>query len=87
MVEILQVIGYAVICALGVLSHFLKKKVKGETMADIKLYFRSHLRETITMVIAAMVGFIALKSTGDLGVLSAFTAGYSADSLFNKAAK
>jgi len=87
MMEVIKILGYALICAMGVIAHFFKKKIKGETLADIKLYFRSHFKETATMVLAALVGFIALVATNDLGIISAFTVGYSADSLFNKAEK
>jgi hypothetical protein len=84
MIDILKATGYALICILGVLTHFLKKRITGESVADIKYYFRSHFRETLTMTISAVIMFIVLYQTDDLGVMSAFTAGYTADSMFNR---
>lgn len=74
-----------VVLMLGVLTHFFKKKIKGETLSDVKSYFRTHFKNTITTIIAAIVSFGSLAGTGGLGFIASFTAGYACDSLFNKA--
>jgi hypothetical protein len=71
----------------GVTAHFAKKKIKGETLADIKTYFKSHFKETVVTVIAAIVAFGSLVATGGLGWIASFTVGFAADSLFNKSKK
>lgn len=73
------------IMLLGVITHFLKKKVRGETLADIKSYFKTHFRYTSVTIVMAIVGFIALVTTSGVGLIASFLAGYSADSAFNKA--
>lgn len=70
---------------LGVISHFFKKKIKGETLSDVKDYFRSHFNNTVTTIIASIVLFGSLVATGGIGIIASFTAGYACDSLFNKA--
>jgi hypothetical protein len=85
LVDILIYIGYFIVLVLGVLSHFFKKKIKGETITDIKQYFTLHFKNTITTCIAAVVLFSSLIATGASGILPMFFAGYTADSLFNKA--
>lgn len=70
---------------LGVVSHFFKKKIKGETLDDIKNYFKSHLKNSVTTVIAAIVAFGSLVTAGGLGWVASFLVGYTCDSLFNKA--
>jgi len=74
-----------IILTMGIFSHFLKKKIRGQTIASIKEYFKGHFVYTLTMVIAAIAGFIGLITTGSLGIVASFLAGYAADSIFNKA--
>jgi predicted secreted protein len=76
-----------VIMLFGVGAHFAKKKIKGETLADIKTYFKTHFKSTITTMIAAIVAFGSLVATGGLGWIASFSVGFAADSLFNKSAK
>jgi ABC-type uncharacterized transport system permease subunit len=76
-----------VIMLFGVVAHFAKKKIKGETLADIKTYFKTHFKETTVTVIAGIVAFGSLVATGGLGIIASFTVGYAADSIFNKSAK
>jgi len=75
------------IMLLGVISHFAKRKIKGETLADIKTYFKTHLKESVVTVIAAIVAFGALVASGGLGWVASFGVGFAADSIFNKSAK
>ena len=76
-----------VIMLFGVIAHFAKKKIKGETLADIKTYFKTHLKDSVVTVIAAIVAFGALVATGGLGWVGSFGVGFAADSIFNKSAK
>lgn len=71
----------------GVIAHFAKKKIKGETLADIKTYFKTHFKSTVTTIIAAIVVFGSLVATSGLGWIASFSVGFAADSLFNKSAK
>jgi len=76
-----------IIMFLGVVAHFAKKKIRGETVADIKEYFKTHFKETIVTVIAAIVTFGSLVATSGLGWIASFTVGFAADSIFNKSVK
>ena len=81
---VLFVLGNFIAMILGVLVHFLKKKIKGQTLADVKSYFKNNLKDTVIMTIAAVVGFAGLVATGGLGWVASFLLGYTADSMFNK---
>ena len=78
---------------LGMVSHFLKKfqKKQLEIRADqigstiLDYFFRVDLINTLLTVIAYIVGFIMLFATNQVNVFGAFSAGYMADSLFNRA--
>ena len=76
-----------IIMLFGVIAHFAKRKIKGETLADIKTYFKTHLKETVVTVIAAVVAFGALVASGGLAWVASFGVGFAADSIFNKSAK
>lgn len=68
---------------LGLTTHFLKRKIKGQTVRAIKNYFKGNLKDTIIAVIAFIVSFAILVQTGELSYLSAFLTGYACDSIFN----
>lgn len=78
---------------LGMVAHFLKKFQSkqlqiqanqiGSTILDY--FFRVDLINTLLTVIAYVVGFVMLWTTNQVNVFGAFSAGYMADSLFNKA--
>jgi Ca2+-dependent lipid-binding protein len=80
----MNIILFGFLMILGVLTHFAKKKVKGETLADFKTYFMTHFKSSIITFVGAGVSFAILYQTGELSVASAFFAGYSVDSLFNR---
>lgn len=69
---------------IGIIAHFGKKKVTGQTLDDIKNYFKGHFKSTITTLCGAVVLFGTLVSTGGLGFMASFMAGYMADSALNK---
>lgn len=78
---------------LGMVAHFLKKFQSkqlqiqadqiGSTILDY--FFRVDLINTLLTVIAYVVGFVMLWTTNQVNVFGAFSAGYMADSLFNRA--
>ncbi len=82
--SILSLVGYFFVLCFGIICHFLKKKIKGETLADIKSYFRNNFKTTVTTVIAGIVVFAGLVATGGLSIIGVFTSGYAADSVFNR---
>jgi len=74
-----------VILVLGIITHFLKKKIQGENLDDIVTYFKSHFKNTVATIIAACVAYGSLVATTGLSIIASFTIGYAADSLFNRA--
>jgi hypothetical protein len=75
---------FAFLTLAGVLAHFLKRKIKGETLADIKTYFATHVKSTVLTLLAATAAFFTLYYTGELSGISAFMAGYTTDSILNR---
>ena len=68
---------------LGMISHFLKLEVKGQTFNDIKTYFGNHFKDTIVATIATLFA-AGLAFIMGQGLMAAFLAGYAFDSVFNK---
>jgi hypothetical protein len=61
------------IAFLGTISHFLKKKIKGETLTAIGSYFKDNIKSTLLAVIATIVGTVAYYTQVATGCsLSAF---------------
>lgn len=83
-----------VIATIGMLMHFFKKNIKGETLTDIRNYFRDNFKSTFTAFVATIIGtlgiFFTLTPTNITGetmsllIIAAFGAGYTFDSIFNK---
>ena len=81
--------GLYIIALLGMVTHFLKKNIKGETPTEILNYFKDNFKSTITAFILTSVMFIAYhqmfvdaESVKDIMVI--FLIGYAFDSTFNK---
>jgi uncharacterized BrkB/YihY/UPF0761 family membrane protein len=76
------------IAFLGMITHFLKKQIKGETITEIKNYFRDHIKSTILAIIVTFVGFMGYYFTlasGTMGdIITVFGIGYMFDSMLNK---
>ncbi len=76
------------IAALGMLVHFLKKKVKGESFTLIWHFFRDNPKSTIIAVVATLVGVAAyytqLATGSNADLLAVFTIGFTIDSALNK---
>lgn len=75
---------YFPVALLGMLSHFLKKKIKGESITEIKSYFGDNVKSTVLALISTIIGFVILAKIGDVTVVSAFGMGFTFDSVFNK---
>jgi hypothetical protein len=79
----LMAIGFA-----GMLVHFFKQKVKGETIADIASYFSTHFKSTITTIITTAISvaayYFTLSTETPADIVSVFGFGYMCDSFFNK---
>tara|TARA_R100001530_G_scaffold38185_1_gene29595 strand:- start:1262 stop:1540 length:279 start_codon:yes stop_codon:yes gene_type:complete len=73
--------------AVGMLTHIIKKKVRGESATAIMRYFTNHVGYTIT-AFGAMLGAIAAIYDPSMNIFKLFgaclTAGYASDSMFNK---
>jgi len=73
---------------LGMILHFFKKQIKGETLADIGQYFSQHFKSTFIAVtstcIAVVAYYLTLSNDSPADIIAAFGTGYTFDSLFNK---
>jgi hypothetical protein len=75
---------YFPVALLGMLSHFLKKKIKGESITEIKSYFGDNVKSTALAFISTIIGFVLLVQLGDVSFVSSFGVGFMFDSVFNK---
>jgi hypothetical protein len=77
-----------VISLIGNFVHFLNKKIKGETITEIKNYFVDNFKSTLVAFVATIMGGLALYFTMATGqpidILAFFGVGYTCDSFFNK---
>jgi len=80
----MDIIFYIGSAFIGMLAHFLKKKIKGQTFGEFKDWIGSHFKETVLAVIGTIVGLFVLNADSSLGFMSSFLAGYAADSALNK---
>lgn len=78
-----------VVAILGMLLHFMKKNIKGETPTEIKNYFKDHFKSTFIAFAGTTIAYLAyyfvsieLKSKPD--IIAVFGLGYMFDSFFNK---
>lgn len=73
---------------LGMITHFLKKQIKGETPTEILSYFKDHFRSTLIAVISTVIGVVSYHFTLAVNEINdpiaAFGIGYTFDSIFNK---
>lgn len=77
-----------IVALLGMLTHFLKKKVRGETATQIKKYFSTHFKSTFLALILTSIGFLFYYFNLAKGTYSDFITvfgiGYMFDSMLNK---
>lgn len=80
--------GLLLIAITGMIVHYLKQKITGETIADIWIYFSSHFKSTIVTLIATVLFtvsyFLTLSTATPADILTVFGLGYMSDSAFNK---
>jgi hypothetical protein len=73
---------------LGMMIHFFKKKIGGESFRDIALYFSMHLKSVLVSVFSTFIGFLGYYLTLSTGypadIFTVALVGYLSDSLFNK---
>lgn len=82
-----MIIGFYAIGLIGLLTHFLKQKVKGQTALAIRRWFAGHVKDTVLSLIMFTVVFASLYAAGQLSFMNAFMAGYMCDSLFARLEK
>lgn len=51
--------GLYIVALLGMVTHFLKKNIKGETPTEILSYFKDNFKSTLTAFILTSVMFFA----------------------------
>lgn len=77
-----------VIAILGMLMHFFKKQIKGESFIEIKDYFKLHFKSTVVAFVSTSIAFfgyyLALSSGTMADVIAVFGLGYTFDSVFNR---
>lgn len=80
--------GLNVIALLGMLMHFFKQKITGETLADIKVWFASNFKSTVvafvSTVVISIATYLTLATGQPIDLLTFFGIGYMCDSAFNK---
>ena len=86
---IFSFIGLYIVALLGMLTHFLKKNIKGETPTEILGYFKDNFKSTLIAFVLTSIMyfayydlFIVESNVKDLMVI--FLIGYAFDSTFNK---
>lgn len=86
---IFSFIGLYIVALLGMVTHFLKKNIKGETPTEILRYFKDNFKSTVTAFILTSVMFFAyyqlfVEAQSVKDVMIVFLIGYAFDSTFNK---
>lgn len=78
----------SVIAQVGMIMHFMKQKIKGETITEIRDYFKSNFKSTFVAFVSTQIStgayFITLGTDMPADVLTCFGLGYMCDSFFNK---
>lgn len=82
--EYLTVLYFLPLMLLGLILHFLKKKIKGEKFIEVKTYFKEHKVSTVASLLSGLVLLYIFQAMDQLNVVSAILAGYATDSLFQQ---
>lgn len=80
----METVIYFLVGLLGVLAHFFKQKIKGQTVLEVKQWFTSHFKDTVLSLLLYVASFALLMETGQMGFFAAFSAGYMCDSIFSR---
>jgi hypothetical protein len=81
--------GLYIVALLGMVTHFLKKNIKGETPTEILGYFKDNFKSTLIALILTSVMFFGyyelfVIDSDFKDVMVIFLIGYTFDSAFNK---
>lgn len=73
----------------GLVAHWFKRWVRGQTEANLVDYMLTHKRYTAASVLTVVGGVVGICATGDVDLSQqtaaiAFMAGYNIDSALNK---
>jgi hypothetical protein len=75
---------YAPMALLGLTLHFLKVRIKGESFAEVKTYFTTHVKSTFAAVLTVILLLVVLENLGQLNEAAAIMAGYATDGMWRK---
>lgn len=81
--------GYGMVglALVGMFTHFIKKKVRGETVLAVTKYFTNHFKSTLIAVISTVVATLVYQHSmaegGTADLLVVFFGGYNFDSFLN----
>lgn len=80
--------GLLAVAITGMLMHFFKQKIKGESITEIKAFFSDNFKSTIIAVVGTLVTsvatYMALATGQPIDILTFFGIGYMCDSAFNR---
>src|SRR5690349_4279290 len=72
----------------GMIVHFLKQKVQGESLSAVGSYFRDNFKSTFIAIIVTQVTtfgmYFSLVTGTTMDLIAIFSMGYTFDSFFNK---
>jgi UDP-glucose 4-epimerase len=78
----------SVLAQVGMIIHFLKQKVQGESLGAIGTYFKDNFKSTLIAVVVTQVAtfgtFFTLATGTTIDLVAVFGIGYTIDSFFNK---
>lgn len=73
---------------MGMMIHFMRQKIKGETLTEITAYFSDNFKSTFIAVVSTMISvattYFTLATGQPIDLLTVFGLGYMSDSFFNK---
>jgi hypothetical protein len=78
---------YTLVTLTGAVSHFIKKRLMTDTDATMWQYFRKNLMWTLLSLAGSLFMFLDAYYSDTLSMMCAWTIGYAADSLLNRAPK
>ena len=76
----------------GMMMHFLKLKVKGQSAEDVWQYFRENFKGTLTAILSTGFAVAGLWATADPGnpipsILASVPLGFAFDSVFTSGSR
>jgi hypothetical protein len=80
--DYITVVYFIPLMLVGLIVHFLKKKIKGESFHEVKCYFTTHRVSTLASFLSGVLLLYIFQAMDQLSVVSAILSGYATDSLF-----